>query len=97
MLEELRLAARESDRVTRALTERANATFVTPIEREDLAALVLVIDALVARAGLGELFSEEPSPIELVRWKDLYERLQTTLAAARRAAATLDMIAVKQH
>jgi uncharacterized protein Yka (UPF0111/DUF47 family) len=47
----------------------------------------------VACAGLGELFREEPAPIELVRWMDLYERMEAILAAARRAAGTLDMIA----
>jgi uncharacterized protein Yka (UPF0111/DUF47 family) len=47
----------------------------------------------VACAGLGELFREEPAPIELVRWMDLYERMEAILAAARRAAGTLDTIA----
>lgn len=50
-----------------------------------------------ARAGLAELFAEEPTTIELVRWKDLFERLQAALDAARRAAATLDVINVRQR
>jgi hypothetical protein len=32
-----------------------------------------------------------------VRWKDLYDRLQATLAAVRRTAGTLDAIARKQR
>jgi uncharacterized protein Yka (UPF0111/DUF47 family) len=51
----------------------------------------------LARAGLAELFSEDPAPIELVRWKDLFERLQGALDASRHAAITLDVIAAKQR
>jgi uncharacterized protein Yka (UPF0111/DUF47 family) len=51
----------------------------------------------LARAGLAELFSEDPAPIELVRWKDLFERLQGALEASRDAAAALDVIAAKQR
>jgi hypothetical protein len=47
----------------------------------------------IAGAGLAELFAEDPTPIELVRWKDLYERLQAALAVVRRAAGTLDSVA----
>ena len=89
------LVARCGKELTAALALLRQAGDVAP-HTDAIRALVQDGDD-VARAGLGELFSEEPSPIELVRWKDLYERLQATLTAARRAAATLDMIAVKQH
>lgn len=155
-------AGESRDRATE-ISECVNATFVTPLEREDAQALATALDELVqtshtvaallsvymvdrvrpqarrltqllvgctrelpaairvireagvvaahthevgalvqdggdvARAGLADLFSEDPAPIELERWKDLFERLQEPLVAAGRAAAVLDIISAKQR
>ena len=49
----------------------------------------------VTRDGLRELFQENPTASELIRWKEIYERLQATLDLIRRAAAHTEGIAAK--
>jgi uncharacterized protein Yka (UPF0111/DUF47 family) len=49
---------------------------------------------MTVREGLGELFAENPEPIELVRWKDLFERFEMALDACGRIAVVLDAIRV---
>jgi uncharacterized protein Yka (UPF0111/DUF47 family) len=48
-------------------------------------------DQLV-REGLRELFAEAPEPVELIRWKDLFDRFDDTLSYARSVAGILDRI-----
>jgi uncharacterized protein Yka (UPF0111/DUF47 family) len=45
-----------------------------------------------SRAGLADLFNSSPDAIELVRWKDIFDRLESALDDARRMASTLDVI-----
>jgi uncharacterized protein Yka (UPF0111/DUF47 family) len=69
---------------------------------EDVAGHLIRIAALVAegrhevRSGLASLFAEQPDPIELVRWKDLFERLDQAFAAWSRAVAALEVIVAKR-
>jgi uncharacterized protein Yka (UPF0111/DUF47 family) len=49
----------------------------------------------VTRDGLRELFRENATASELIRWKDLYDRLQGMLDLIRRAAARTEGIAAK--
>ena len=49
----------------------------------------------VTRDGLRELFRENPTASELIRWKDLYDRLHATLELIRRAVARTEGIAAK--
>ena len=61
--EEILLHARESDRIPREPSDRLSATFVTPIEREDLQAQASAIDDLVrtshAVAALFDIYLDE--------------------------------------
>jgi len=162
LAEQVKRQSAEGRRLNDTITSRLNATFVTPIERDDLQAVSAALDALTAwtatfadllevylvervrhpaprltqlvlasareidaslpklrqvedvashtgairghvddglelvRAGLRELFVERPEPIELVRWRDLFERFENALRICERAATALDAIAVKR-
>lgn len=47
------------------------------------------------RKALKELFSEEKDPIELVKWKHLYERLEMSLDACEKVANIVEGVVVK--
>ena len=49
----------------------------------------------VFRRALGKLFREEQDPIELIRWKDIYENLEDTLDACEHLADTVRGVVVK--
>jgi uncharacterized protein len=51
----------------------------------------------VARDAVGELFSSEGDPIALIRWKDIYERLEEAVDACENAADVLEAIVVKNR
>jgi uncharacterized protein len=51
----------------------------------------------VARDAVGELFSSEADPIALIRWKDIYERLEEAVDACENAADVLEAIVVKNR
>jgi len=46
-------------------------------------------------AAVGELFVEAPDPIEVIRWKALYDQLEDTLDACDDVANELETITVK--
>lgn len=52
--------------------------------------------AELARGAIGELCAGESEPLEVIRWKDLFERLERAVDACRRAAPSLDVIALKR-
>lgn len=47
------------------------------------------------RAALKELFKEEKDPIELVKWKHIYERLETALDSCEKVANIVEGVVVK--
>jgi len=47
------------------------------------------------RVAIGELFSDPTDPIELVKWKDVYDLLEATMDACEHAANVLEAIAIK--
>lgn len=49
----------------------------------------------VFRRALGKLFREETDPIEIIRWKDIYENLEDTLDACEHLADTVRGVIVK--
>lgn len=49
----------------------------------------------VFRRALWKLFREEKDPIELIRWKDIYENLEDTLDACEHLADTVRGVVVK--
>ncbi len=49
----------------------------------------------LARDGVAELFASEPDPIALIRWKEIYERLEEAVDACENAADVLEAILVK--
>jgi uncharacterized protein len=44
---------------------------------------------------LGKLFDEEKNPIELIKWKEIYDTLETTIDEAEDVANDLESIALK--
>lgn len=48
----------------------------------------------MSRSALAALFQEEQDPIEVIRWKDLFERLEDAADDGRRVATVLDAIAL---
>lgn len=49
----------------------------------------------VFRRALGKLFREETDPIEIIKWKDIYENLEETLDACEHLADTVEGVLVK--
>ena len=47
------------------------------------------------RVAIGELFSGEKDPFELVKWKDIYDLLEATMDACEHAANVMESIAIK--
>lgn len=51
----------------------------------------------LAREAVSELFASEQDAIALVRWKDIYERLEEAIDACENAADVLEAILVKNR
>ncbi len=51
----------------------------------------------IAREAVSELFHSESDPIALIRWKDIYERLEEAVDACENAADVLEAILVKNR
>lgn len=51
----------------------------------------------IARDAVGALFASESDPIALIRWKDIYERLEEAVDACENAADVLEAILVKNR
>ena len=51
----------------------------------------------LARAAISELFSGDPDPVSLVRWKDIHEQLEEAVDACENAADVLEAILVKNR
>jgi predicted phosphate transport protein (TIGR00153 family) len=49
----------------------------------------------LAREAVAELFRSESDPIALIRWKEIYERLEEAIDACENAADVLEAILVK--
>ena len=49
------------------------------------------------RDAVGELFRNEANPIDVIRWKDIHERLEEALDACENAADVLEAIFVKNR
>jgi predicted phosphate transport protein (TIGR00153 family) len=51
----------------------------------------------LAREAVAELFASESDPIAVIRWKDIYERLEEAVDACENAADVLEAIVVKNR
>ena len=151
----------EGDRITHDVHHRLNSTFVTPIDREDVLALVSALDDIVdlidevadylglykieapmeqaqrlahvllqacrqiaeamprlrtfgdmshytveinrlenegdrvSRDAIASLFESGIDPLVVIRWKDIFERLEEAIDACEHVANTLDGIVIK--
>jgi predicted phosphate transport protein (TIGR00153 family) len=50
---------------------------------------------LVTREALATLFTDDSSPADLVKWKDIYDLLEATMDGCETAANVLEAIAIK--
>ena len=50
---------------------------------------------LVTREALAALFTDDSSPAELVKWKDIYDLLEATMDGCETAANVLETISIK--
>src|ERR687895_228608 len=101
----------EGDRITHDIVHRLNQTFVTPIDREDIYALASGLDDIhhftveinryenegdrVVREALASLFEAGIDPMLVIRWKDIFERLEDAIDATERVANILEGITIK--
>jgi hypothetical protein len=44
---------------------------------------------------LGFLFEHEPNPLEVIKWKEIYDKLENTLDSAEDVSNTLESVAIK--
>jgi predicted phosphate transport protein (TIGR00153 family) len=158
---ELLICEQEGDRITHDLIRKANNTFVTPIEREDILTLASGLDDIVdfaeeaadylnlykieapmeqaqrlshvllqctrqiaeamprlrgfrdinhflveinrlendgdriTREAIASLFDGGIDPMVVIRWKDIYERLEAAIDACERVAHILESVVIK--
>ncbi len=158
---EILLAEQEGDRITHDIVRRVNATFVTPLDGEDIYALATQLDDIVdyidetadfmglyrieapmdqaleltevlgaaceqlngalqnlrgfkdlekywievhrlenegdqlARRAIADLFSGGGEPIELIKWKDVYALLESTIDKCEDVANIIERITIK--
>ena len=158
---EILLAEQEGDRITHDIIHKLNATFVTPIDREDILALASGLDDIldfteevadflglyrieapmdqaielakvlhqaarqvaealprlraqedvshfvveihrlendgdrIERAALASLFKRAIDPMVVIRWKDIFERLEQAVDATEQVANTIQGIVLK--
>jgi predicted phosphate transport protein (TIGR00153 family) len=157
------ICEQEGDRITHDVHQRLNSTFVTPIDREDVLALVSSLDDIidlidevadylglykieapmeqaqrlahillqctreiekampclrnfadinsftveinrlendgdrVTREAVAALFDDGIDPMVVLRWKDIYERLEAAIDACETIANTLESIVIKNR
>ena len=51
----------------------------------------------LSREAISELFTGDPDPVSLVRWKDIHEQLEEAIDACENAADVLEAILVKNR
>jgi predicted phosphate transport protein (TIGR00153 family) len=51
----------------------------------------------LSRAAISDLFTGDPDPVSLVRWKDIHEQLEEAVDACENAADVLEAILVKNR
>lgn len=161
LTQEIRVCEHEGDRITHDIIDRLNHTFVTPIDREDILALVSALDDIVdftdevadylgvykieaamdqsiqlarilndaakqiaeaiprlqgfrdissytveinrlenegdriTREAMAALFDGGIDPMVVIRWKDLYERLEAAIDATEKVAYIMAGIVIK--
>jgi uncharacterized protein len=161
LVKEILLAEQEGDRITHDIIHKLNATFVTPIDREDILALASGLDDIldfteevadflglyrieapmdqaielakvlhaatlqiaaalprlrtlqdlshyvveihrlendgdrIERMALASLFERAVDPMVVIRWKDIFERLESAVDATEQVANTLQGIVLK--
>jgi uncharacterized protein len=161
LVKEILLAEQEGDRITHDIIHKLNATFVTPIDREDILALASGLDDILdfteevadflglyrieapmdqavdlakvlleacrqiaaalprlrtlqdlshyvveihrlenegdrlERMALASLFERAIDPMVVIRWKDIFERLESAVDATEQVANTLQGIVLK--
>ncbi|HEY3347077.1 MAG TPA: DUF47 family protein [Nitrospirota bacterium] len=49
----------------------------------------------ITRTAIGRLFDEETNPIELIKWKEIYEKLEDTTDACEDVANILESVVLK--
>lgn len=82
-------------RAHEASVNRLDRTFITPIDREDIHLLATDLDGdALYHAMLGRLFDEERDPIQIIKWKEIYDNLETTIDEADDVANDLESIVI---
>src|ERR671939_43869 len=105
MARDILICEQEGDRITHDIIRRLNEMFVTPIDREDIYALASALDDVVDYTeevadylGLYKIeapFENGIDPMVVIRWKDIYERLESAIDACETVANILEGITIK--
>jgi uncharacterized protein Yka (UPF0111/DUF47 family) len=81
--DEMRDCERAGDRITHDVIHQLHTVPQRTFDREDIYALAAAVDDVI-------------DPTVIIRWKDLFERLEDAIDSCERAAHILEGIAVKQ-
>src|SRR6266513_1951966 len=97
-VEAIKRLEHEADQVTHEVVNRLDRTFITPLDREDIHQLASdlddVMDAIYQEA-LGRMFETERDALEIIKWKEIYDNLETTLDQGEDVANVLESITIK--
>ena len=98
----------QGDHTTHEIIKKLNTTFITPIDREDIHALVTRIDEhavevnrlensadALLRDSLAALFDEQGDPIEVIKWKEIYETMEIVTDRCEDVANVIEGIILK--
>src|SRR5918999_1705534 len=89
----------ENDAVTHDIVHHLHARLAVPFERSDVLALASGLEDegdRILREGLTALFEGGVDPMVVIRWKDIFERVEEGIDACDSVAHTLRGIAVKR-
>src|SRR3989337_1876910 len=108
----LKAVEEKGDDITHQIIDRLNRTFVTPLDREDILELAKKLDRIdgvvqeinrlenladhVQRDAIAKLFTQNGNPIEVIKWKEVYETLEEATDQAEDVANVLNTIRSKK-
>src|SRR5450756_1211401 len=98
------------DKIVHDIVRRLNKSFITPIDREDIYDLVATADEIldsieeaaglmivyrIEREAIASLFEGDTKCTDIIKWKDIYETLESAIDECEHVANVIESIVLK--
>ena len=87
-LQMIRNEEHEADNLAHQALDRLDRTFITPFDREDIHTLVGNLDDIIDAGG-------GTDPLEVLKWKELYDYIEEAIDGCEDVGNTLERIVLK--